>query len=89
MAVEIARNVLTSASMYLVGPPVSPFLVMTEMVRHKATKTKMTWKTWATTLHFWIYDCGTLIVGVSSRLSRVPMLGVCAGGLAGEKKGER
>ena len=55
------RMSLTIAKKYLVAPPISPSLVITAMVRHAAMKTKMAWKTCATTLHFWIYDCGIRI----------------------------
>ena len=55
------RISLTIAKKYLVAPPISPSLVITAMVRHAAMKTKMAWKTCATTLHFWIYDCGIRI----------------------------
>lgn len=49
---------LTIAKKYFVGPSTGPSLVITAIVRHAAMKTKMAWKTCATTLHFWIYDCG-------------------------------
>jgi len=56
------RVQLTIAKKYFVGPSTGPSLVMTAMVRHAAMKTKMAWKTCATTLHFWMYDCGIRIL---------------------------
>lgn len=58
----VCRVQLTITKKYLVAPPMSPSLVMTAMVKHAATKTNTAWKQCATTLHFWIYDCGIRIL---------------------------
>jgi hypothetical protein len=55
----------------------SPSLVITVIVRQKATKTKMAWKMCATTLHFWIYDCGIRILAFSSPYMLYIEPGVC------------
>ena len=53
---------------------------MTAMVKHAATKTNTAWKQCATTLHFWIYDCGIRIlwyvwgVGVESYYKRLSLV---------------
>jgi hypothetical protein len=49
------------------------------MVRQAAMKTKMAWKTCATTLHFWIYDCGIRMLSLSACVQILKML-VCVEG---------